>query len=255
MTLYVFLLTILLVCLYILWRYNIKKLQTYISPLQGSVVVWEKYNKEKLLTINSYSQGISIADSSIKKSYWYKIARRVLEVCKKKKNPHVLVLGLGANTTSLLIQKENPKVFFTIVEIDKQIIQVCKDWFNLASLKNLTLINDDAYKVISRKTQIRGPFDAIIIDIFNGKSGRRIHSREEKIITQLTKLLHPHGVLVFNWPANSEKTKKEADEIMNNCKKIGLYVSKEYVQDTRRYKNFVIAAYFEDFFERSFSDG
>ncbi len=242
MTLYVFLLTILLVCLYILWRYNIKKVQTYISPLQGSIVVWEKYNKEKLLTINNYSQGISITDSSIKKSYWYKIASRVLEVCKKKKNPHVLVLGLGANTTSLLIQKENQRVSFTIVEIDTQIIQACKDWFNLYSLKKLTLINDDAYKVIGKKTQIRGPFDAIIIDIFNGKSSKKIHSREKKIITQLSKLLSPHGALVFNWPANSEKTKKEADKIMSNCKKIGLHVYKEYVKDSRRYKNYVITA-------------
>lgn len=243
MILYFLFLIILLICFYILWRYRLKKIQTYISPLFGTIVVWEKYNKEKLLTINNFSQGISINDASVKKSYWYKIASRTLEVCRKSKNPHVLILGLGANTTSLLIQKENPRVSFTIIEIDKQIIQACKDWFCLYSLKNLTLINDDAYKIIGKKMQLYKLFNVIVIDIFNGKSGYRIHSREEKIIVQLVKLLHPHGALVFNWPANSDKTKKEADEIIKNCKKIGLQVTKDYIQDPRKYKNFVITAY------------
>ncbi len=242
MTLYVFLFIILLVCFYILWRYRVKKVQTYISPRLGTIVVWEKYNREKLLTINNFSQGISINDPTVKKSYWYKIASCVLEVCKKNKNPKVLILGLGANTIPLLIQKENPRVFFTIVEIDEHIIHACKDWFFLSSLKNVAFINDDAYKVIEKQKQIHGPFDAIVIDIFNGKSGLIIHSKEEKIITQLSKLLYPHGVLVFNWPANSKKTRDEVEEIITNCKKNNLEVSREYVVDPRGYKNFVITA-------------
>src|SRR3989344_2985105 len=196
--------------IYFIWRLNIKKLQTYISPNLGKIVVWEKHNGEKLLTINGFSQGISLHSKSVEKSYWYKIAKEVILICKNKKNPNVLILGLGGNSTTLLIQKENPKIILTIIEVDESIIQACKDWFNLNSLKNATIIQGDAYKEIFNLKKIKAPFDAIVIDIFNGNSGT-LKTREEKIMSQFIKLLKPNGGLVFNWPANTEETKKEAE--------------------------------------------
>lgn len=237
-----FLLLLILFLCFVLYRYRVKKLQVYNSPLLGTIVVWQKYNRERLLTINGFSQGLSIDNLSITKSYWYTIAQSVLKIIKKQKKPRVLILGLGGNTTSLLIQKENPKIAFIIIEIDKYIIQACKDWFSLGDIKNLTLIQDDAYKVIFTVKKIKPPFDAIVIDIFNGKSSRKIQSREEKIITQLAKLITPKGALIFNWPANTEKTKQEANEIIQFCKNNTLIVHKEYIHDPRGYKNFVITA-------------
>lgn len=232
---------ILIFCLFILRRINVKKIKTYNSPLLGKIEVWQKYNGERLLTINGFSQGITIKDSSIKKSYWYKIAQQVILFCKKFKKPNILILGLGGNTTPFLIQKGIPDAYFTIVEIDDYIIKACKEWFSLDSLKKLNLINADAYKIIYYPRKINTPFDAIVIDIFNGKSGV-IHTTEEKIIGQLKKLLKTHGILVFNWPANTEKTKKEAEQLVNYCKANNLKVAKDYIVDPRGYKNFVITA-------------
>lgn len=237
-----FLLLLIIFLCFLFYRYRVKKLQVYNSSLLGTIVVWQKYNKERLLTINGFSQGLSIDDDSITKSYWYAIAQSVLKIIKKHKKPRVLILGLGGNTTSLLIQKENPKIAFTIIEIDKYIIQACTDWFSLGDIKNLTLIQEDAYKIIFTVKKIKPLFDAIVIDIFNGKSSPKIQSREEKIIAQLAKLITPKGALVFNWPANTEKTKQEANEIIQFCKNNNLIVRKEYIHDPRGYKNFVITA-------------
>lgn len=224
---------------YIIWRLNIKKLQTYNSSLLGKITVFEKYNQERLLTINGFSQGISLHSKSVKKSYWYEIAKEVIFICKSRKKPKILVLGLGGNTTSLLIQKEIPESIFTIIEIDKNIVQACEDWFYLNSLKNLKLIVSDAYKEIYNEEGIKSPFDAIVVDIFNGKK-TVIKTREKKIMNQFLKLLKPKGILIFNWPANTEKTKQEAKKITDFYKEKKLKVSKKFIKDPRRYKNFVI---------------
>ena len=48
---------------FLLWTYfrlRLKKLAQYKSEKLGNITVIEKYNKERVLTINYYAQGISI---------------------------------------------------------------------------------------------------------------------------------------------------------------------------------------------------
>ncbi len=133
-----------------LWRVNIRKLKEYDSKF-GKIKVFKKYNCEKLLTIGVYEQGVSTEKESIKKSYWYKVAKETVKFCNGKKNPKVLMLGLGANTVSSLINKLNPKIHQTIVEIDKNIVLCCREFFELDKLTNYDLMIADAYKLFDQE--------------------------------------------------------------------------------------------------------
>jgi len=116
------------------WRLRLKRIAGYYSPLLGKIEIFQKYNGEKVLTINSYPQGVSIHDESIKKSYWYAIAQEVLRFTQKRKKPQILMLGLGACTIPNLIAKQDKNIHQTIIEIDKEIIKACHDFFGLGQL-------------------------------------------------------------------------------------------------------------------------
>lgn len=261
------------ILLYIYWRIRLIKLAEYTSPLVGKIEVFEKYNKEKVLTINSYPEGVSIEDKSISKSYFYKAAKLVLEHCQNVKKPKVLMLGLGANTISSLIAREKPSISQTIVEYDAQIIQACIDFFNLKSLPNYKLIQADAFKlfdsnplrhsdpdlsgkesltnVSNNSNELRDlsvedsfkmtKFDAIIVDIFVGTPTLVPHqSNEPDFIEKLTKYLKNDGMIIFNRPGNTETaldgTNKLADYLKTKFKEVKVI----YIQDPRRYKNHLI---------------
>ena len=62
------------------------------------------------------------------------------------------MLGLGANTSSSLIEKLDPEIKQTIIEIDPAIIQACIDHFNLKEMKSVKLIEGDAFKIVEKIT-------------------------------------------------------------------------------------------------------
>src|SRR5579885_3468276 len=93
-------LIIMAVLLGVIWRLRIKKLKIYDSPISGPIEIWQKYNGELVMVNKNCHHGISINDKSISKSYWYKVAEEVLNKIQQKKAAQVLILGLGANTSS-----------------------------------------------------------------------------------------------------------------------------------------------------------
>jgi spermidine synthase len=148
-------------------------------------------------------------------------------------------LGLGGNTTTQLIQIQNPNVHLTIVEIEKNIMIACKEWFNLEKLINPSIILSDAFKIVKSKNKIGSNYNAIVVDIFNGQSGP-LHTREIGFLSSLPSLLASGGTIIFNWPANSGKTKNESKVITQYYEKLNFKVIKKYVADSRGYKNYVI---------------
>lgn len=235
-------LILIIILLRIYFRLRIKKKYTRCSPLLGKVEVVEKYNQEKMLTINGYAQGISIHDPSIVKSYWYKIAQETVRLCKGKNPSHILMLGLGANTITLLIDKLNPKIHKTIVEIDDVIIQACQSFFDLDKLKNLNLIHQDAYKLVTSK-QLKQRFDVIIIDIYLGKPPFvDLQSNQPSFVQQLVPYLKKEGSLIFNRPAHISKARDENAEFVKFLKNLFKKVVVFDIKDPRGFRNHVIAA-------------
>lgn len=277
---YLVLLIICIVLIILIWRLRLKRLKTYYSPLLGRIEIFEKYNKEKALTINNYVQGISIEYPSVEKSYWGYVSNFVVNFCKNKKSPEILMLGLGANSISALIAKKNPRIQQTVVEIDSEIIRACRDFFNLDKTSNLNLIHEDVYKIFPLlppyKRSLKGNFqaelsrfpywkkkkvqkedsriskacdfvlkrkkiDCIIVDIFTGKTPFYSEdSSRPEFIMRLYKYLKDDGAILFNRPGTNKNILEDNEKLARFLKTQFKKVDIHLIKDTRGYKNNVI---------------
>ncbi|MBI2011414.1 fused MFS/spermidine synthase [Candidatus Daviesbacteria bacterium] len=237
----IFLIALIFFLFFLIWRLRLKRLKRYKSLLLGNIDVYQKYNKELVLTINNFAQGVSINNESIKNSYWYSIAKKVKEHTQKNKSPCILMLGLGANTISGLVNKLDPKIHQTIVEIDPLIINACQDYFDLEKNKNLKLINQDAYKLLNKKQAFAEKFDCIVVDIFIGKAPyHSLDSNKPLFIEKLLKYLKSNGLIIFNKPGTSKETKEDNQILISYLKNNFKNTAMEYIHDPRGYKNFII---------------
>lgn len=258
---YLFLTLIVLILMILIWRLRLKKLKTYHSPLLGKIEVFSKYNGEKALTINNYVQGISIEHPSVESSYWGVVANFVLDQRKKQKTIDVLMLGLGANSISGLIAKKDPKIKQTVVEIDSQIIQACKDFFNLETTPNLTLIHDDVYKIfpllppywkkekkLKEDSRISGKkFNVIIVDVFTGKTPFYSEdSSKPEFIMRLKQYLKIDGVILFNRPGTNKEVLEDNQRLARFLKSQFKKVKIDLINDTRGYRNNIITGIKKD---------
>lgn len=225
----------------ILWRIGIRTLKKYRSTLSGKIEVMQKYNGEMVLATNSYPQGVSIEKASIKQSYWYTIAKLAADHCLEKTRPKVLMFGLGANTISRLIARENRQIKQTVIEYDPIIIQVCRDYFRLDQTPNLKVIQADAYKIVGNKKAFSEPFDAIIIDIFTCQPPYLSHpSNQPPFIKKLLPLLRTDGMILFNRPAHNNAVRKEGAALEKYLKTLFKDTKIILIKDPRGFKNDVI---------------
>lgn len=223
------------------WRLNLKRLKIYHSPLLGKIEIFKKYNGEKVLTINSYIQGVSTEKDSIKKSYEYCIATHTTSFCKSRKNAEVLMLGLGANTIPNLVAKIDPQIRQTIIEIDKYIIDACRKYFNLDQLPNYRLIKADVYKLAIKKKFFNYKFDVIVVDIFTGNPPYvSLQSNQPSFIKKLLPWLKRDGMIVFNRPGHTEKTRSDSRELQQYLNTLFKTIQLFDIKDPRGYRNNVI---------------
>lgn len=232
---------ILFILLVIFWRIRRKLLRVYQSDTLGLIEVWEKYNHELVLTINKYSHGISTHDKSIVCSYWYVIAQEALGHVYKRKDAEVLILGLGANTSSRIIDQQNPKVHQTIIEIDRYIIQACRDFFHLNEMRNATVVRGDAYKLIDVVPNFKNKFDVIVVDIFTGIPPYvSTKTNQSLFIQKLLKWLKHDGMLIFNRPANIKTDRVTTDKLFTHLTTLFQEVRWSYIDDPRGYQNDIL---------------
>lgn len=228
--------------LFALWRIGLRKLKSYHSPLLGKIEVLQKYNGEKILTTNSYIQGISTEKENVSQSYWYCVAKQTALFCKNYRNPQILMLGLGANTIPNLIAKINPEIHQTIVEIDDSIISACKEFFGLDKLPNYKLIQADAFKLIGGKNAFEGKkFDVAIVDVFIGSPPYvSIESNQPNFIEKLLPYLKKEGAIIFNRPGHTEMVRADSRKLENYLKTLFTKTQLFDVCDPRGFRNSII---------------
>ncbi|MDO8638057.1 MAG: hypothetical protein Q7R43_00660 [Candidatus Daviesbacteria bacterium] len=233
------------ILLFFYWRLRLKKIAFYNSPILGKIEIFKKYNGEKVLSINSYPQGVSIEDKSIAKSYWFKIAEIVRNFCKNKKNPKILMLGLGANTIPSLIALKSSSLHQTIIEIDKYIIEACRKYFNLDKLPNYQIIQADALQLPISNFQLpTSNFDAIIIDIFTGEPPYvSLNSNQPNFIEKVMPFLQHDGMIIFNRPAHNKEARNSGFELEKYLKTLFQKTEILEINDPRRFKNHIITGW------------
>ncbi len=79
-------------------------------------------------------------------------------------------------------------------------IDIAKKFFNIDSIPNHKIINDDALRVVIEPENYGislGSLDVLIVDIFNGDKFPDL-GKTGNFITAIKKLVKPGGFLVFN---------------------------------------------------------
>ncbi|MBI2414436.1 fused MFS/spermidine synthase [candidate division WWE3 bacterium] len=138
------------------------------SQINGEIEVYQVGHTRKL-SVNNTIQSINWDSPSSMNRVWGRIVEEVKERMPHAKN--ILMFGLGGGTVFHLFAKKMPGVNLTAVEIDPVMIDVAQKFFDLEQIPNLTIVNDDALRVISEPERYEfkeDTFDVLIVDIFCG---------------------------------------------------------------------------------------
>lgn len=142
-----------------------KRVISFVLPqtiAEGKTELGQKYEV-------NYENGLKVLNSE-NSNYSFGSLHQIMlkglnEVLKKLSPKKILMLGLGAGSAlQVLRNKCKWPYHVTIVEIDKDLIDIARLHFELDSYKNTTVINSDAKMAIQ---ELKGEdFDLILDDIF-----------------------------------------------------------------------------------------
>lgn len=150
------------------------------------------------LSVNGTVQSASKGTQSVGNRYWGKMVEMITE-----ENPEVrkiLLLGLGGATMIHLINEQLPDARVLAVEIDEEMVKVAEKFFGLGDLKNLEIIIDDAFLVVTEPEKYDidpYSFDAILVDVFCGNKYPELGS-SGSFFANVKNLLRPGGMVIFN---------------------------------------------------------
>jgi spermidine synthase len=107
----------------------------------------------------------------------------------------VLVLGLGAGSIAVYLQRFVPDAVTDAVELDPGVIEVAKKYFGLRETEKFRLIPGDARMFLNRHSE---PYDLIFVDAFTG-SYIPFHLMTKEFYQLVRNRLSPHGVAASNF--------------------------------------------------------
>ena len=105
----------------------------------------------------------------------------------KQSSQNILILGLGCGSVLKPLFKKFPDCQITGVEIDREMIETGKKYFNLEKYSNLRIVCDDA-KNFCRKTKEK--YDLILVDMYKGN----VPEKSKSYLKNLSK----NGVVLTN---------------------------------------------------------
>ena len=189
----------------------LKRILSYIFPItllrksstvSGLLSVTLLSGKRLLNTPNTdYSFG------SLQRILRFGLQKIGFERIQKQKN--ILVLGLAAGSVvETLVEEVKFRGQIHGVDIDKDVIEIGRQYFNLDKIKNLHIFLTDAQDYI-KTTSIK--YDSVIVDIFQDDQ-MPAFLFAPAFFSQLKKILNKKGVILFN---TIVKTKAEAQRNQN----------------------------------------
>ena len=228
-----------------------KLLKEISSPINAKIQVISFLGKPRIFVNNMLQSGGLI--ESIWKKAIKKLNHQSLII------NHCLILGLGGGSAAKLLDRSFPEIRITAIEIDPIMIRLGKKYFDLDKIKNLKIINNDAFQEVEKmyqcidtliqkavKTPRRWPngllrggekkknsFDLILVDLYlDNKFPKQAES--SSFLKNLKKLLAKNGIIVFN-RLFEKKDKKQVEKFI---KKLDKYFSK--IELERAFSNLLI---------------
>lgn len=107
----------------------------------------------------------------------------------------VLVLGVaGGSVIKTLVEEVKFKGKITGVEIDKDVVEIANNFFQLNKIEHLNIVVDDAFEFVLKTKE---KYDLIIIDIFQDTTMPNFLF-EDFFIQRVNVLLNINGFILFN---------------------------------------------------------
>lgn len=121
--------------------------------------------------------------------------RSMLAVMSLHPNPRrVLLVGLGGGSLSRALQRSFPYVRQTIVEIDPEVVQVCREFFGLVPTLMTQVEVADARTFLGRSREV---YDVIFLDAY-GPDGVPHHLATLEFFRLVRARLRPPGIVASN---------------------------------------------------------
>ena len=139
----------------------------------------------------------------------------------------VLLLGLGAGSVvDLLVNKHGLKCAITGVELDGNVIDFAKKYFDIEKYKSLEIVQADAFEFVQ---QCNEKFDLIVVDLFVGDTVPTDFASEE-FISNLKRLSNDKCCVAYNKMTDNAKHQQELialsanfDKVFTGCKLFKIY--------------------------------
>ena len=167
------------------------------SPHNKKIILVEAGKTRKVL-VEGTIQSVNWDSPIVEKKFWGHIVPILKEYQPTLSN--VLMLGLGGGTMQHLISHAFPEINITTVEIDKVMVDLATEYFDLAKIPNHTIIIDDAFRFVAEPDK-RGfsdhSFQAAVVDLACGETYSDLN-KSGTFITSLKNLVVPEGLIIFN---------------------------------------------------------
>ena len=126
---------------------------------------------------------------------------------------NALVLGMGLGSIPFILEKvENKKFYYTAIEYDEAIIQLCSEMTLPYLESSIQVINADALEYIY---YCMDSFDIICIDIFHDDQIPE-EARETAFLEQIKELMNHNALVIFNWLYLNQDDKSKAENYYEN---------------------------------------
>jgi spermidine synthase len=175
----------------------LRKLFSYVIPIN----IYKKKSAVSNSLEITWANGELVLDSK-NTNYSYGSLQRILRKGLKnigfetiKKMESILILGVaGGSVIKTIVDEIKYKGQIIGVEIDKDVIQIANDYFQLDKTPNLKIIIDDAFEFVLKNND---KYDLIIIDIFQDTTMPNFLF-EKFFMNRIGLLLNKKGIVLFN---------------------------------------------------------
>ena len=167
------------------------------SEYNGKIDVVQVGNTRKI-RVGNIDQSISWNSPNTQRLYW----GRAIDVLKQNEPnlKNILILGLGGATIQHLVSREFPEAHMVSIDIDEQILDVAKKYFELEEIQNHRVIIDDACRVIVEPENyglMKQSFQAALVDIYIGNKYPDL-GKSGNFVAAIKDMVVPGGLVIFD---------------------------------------------------------
>ena len=135
----------------------------------------------------------------------------------KSSNVSLLLIGLGGGSLPMFIHSHFSQIHLTVVELDPDIVEVAKNWFDFQESERMKLVIGDGLQFIeetSSSTPNSSKYDMVIFDVDSKDASKALSCPppqfvEEKTLMGVKSILNPGGLFILNLVCFDKEVKQE----------------------------------------------